>query len=248
MQVSNKDLSQDLSKALRYANFRHRMGWSIDPQFEDGGLTWYLLMDVVRALPHPHANDDDFLLEIDKVVRTSYQFNRNGPAEPRFRVQVAHGAEHIAALSAKRERPRSMRCTSAGRRQRPRWTQGVGRPEVDSARGGENHFLVRNASARPQATDTTDAAVPEEHAADLAEAAGIAESAAPEAGVAGTIDASPTEVGAADMEICVICFEQPKKFAIVPCGHRCLCKWCKPSDHRCPMCRGPVNLILRVFL
>ena len=209
-------------------------------------MTWHRLWDVVRALPHTHANDDDFLLEIDEVVRTSYQFNRNGPAEPRFRVQVAHGAEHIAALSAKRERPRSMRSTSSG--QRSWWTRGVGRPEVDSARGGENHFLVRNASARPQAADTTDAAVPEEHAADLAEAAGIAESAAPEAGVAGTIDASPTEAGAADMESCVICLQQPKKFLIVPCGHQCLCKRCKPLDHRCPMCRGPVDLILQVFL
>ena len=186
-------------------------------------MTWHRLWDVVRALPHTHANDDDFLLEIDEVVRTSYQFNRNGPAEPRFRVQVAHGAEHIAALSAKRERPRSMRSTSAGRQ-------------------------AADTAAAPQAADTTDAAVPEEHAADLAEAAGIAEPAAPEAGVAGTIDASPTEAGAADMESCVICLQQPKKFLIVPCGHQCLCKRCKPLDHRCPMCRGPVDLILQVFL
>ena len=77
------------------------------------------------------------------------------------------------------------------------------------------------------------------------EAADLAEAACP-------IDASPIEAGAADMEKCVICLVEPKKFIIVPCGHQCLCQDCSlkvlAADSMCPICRGPVAQIMRVFL
>eukprot|EP00931_Biecheleriopsis_adriatica_P033838 TRINITY_DN19623_c0_g1_i1.p1 TRINITY_DN19623_c0_g1~~TRINITY_DN19623_c0_g1_i1.p1 ORF type:complete len:439 (-),score=62.10 TRINITY_DN19623_c0_g1_i1:19-1281(-) len=40
---------------------------------------------------------------------------------------------------------------------------------------------------------------------------------------------------------CVICMEEAAEYAVVPCGHQCLCKNCKQtSPPHCPVCRGTV--------
>jgi len=50
---------------------------------------------------------------------------------------------------------------------------------------------------------------------------------------------------------CAICFDEPADFLVVPCGHQCGCEECltavKSHSGRCPICRGPVQSIQRVF-
>jgi len=63
---------------------------------------------------------------------------------------------------------------------------------------------------------------------------------------------------------CVICAENEKQCVVVPCGHFCLCIKCGNSQlkqrcsncsssncplitHRCPLCRGTITDIVRVF-
>ena len=63
--------------------------------------------------------------------------------------------------------------------------------------------------------------------------------------------------------LCVVCMESPKIYAIIPCGHRCLCSTCAknfkqqkpPAQKRksfttcalCPMCRGRADAIIQIF-
>ena len=63
--------------------------------------------------------------------------------------------------------------------------------------------------------------------------------------------------------LCVVCMEFPKAYAILPCGHRCLCSACaknfkqnKPLAQKrkrfttcalCPMCRGRADAIIQIF-
>jgi hypothetical protein len=50
---------------------------------------------------------------------------------------------------------------------------------------------------------------------------------------------------------CVVCFHGASEYAIVPCGHRCLCETCstkfKSDDAKCPVCRGAVMMSMRIF-
>jgi len=47
---------------------------------------------------------------------------------------------------------------------------------------------------------------------------------------------------------CVVCLEGESEYAIIPCGHLCLCssQECR-SISSCPLCRGPVNSINKIF-
>ena len=50
---------------------------------------------------------------------------------------------------------------------------------------------------------------------------------------------------------CVVCLSGEREHAIVPCGHRCLCRGCAMlygAGARCPLCRGPSVGVLRVYL
>ena len=40
---------------------------------------------------------------------------------------------------------------------------------------------------------------------------------------------------------CVVCLERERDVVLYPCKHCCLCKECKESVHRCPICRGQVR-------
>jgi hypothetical protein len=50
---------------------------------------------------------------------------------------------------------------------------------------------------------------------------------------------------------CVICFHGASEFACVPCGHRCLCQRCseqfKSASAKCPMCREPMLMVMKVY-
>eukprot|EP00756_Hemistasia_phaeocysticola_P034818 Hpha_TRINITY_DN16543_c0_g1::TRINITY_DN16543_c0_g1_i7::g.136090::m.136090 len=55
--------------------------------------------------------------------------------------------------------------------------------------------------------------------------------------------------GAAVAE-CVICMDDPAKFAVVPCGHQCVCKKavCQAAARQgCPICRGPCDQVIEIF-
>jgi hypothetical protein len=53
----------------------------------------------------------------------------------------------------------------------------------------------------------------------------------------------------ADDSLCVICLDKPRSFVLLPCGHLCTCAECtgKLVNSLCPICRGPVDAVHKVF-
>ena len=47
---------------------------------------------------------------------------------------------------------------------------------------------------------------------------------------------------------CAICLDDDAEYAVVPCGHRCLCANCSETVSQCPVCRTQMTAVLRVFL
>lgn len=47
---------------------------------------------------------------------------------------------------------------------------------------------------------------------------------------------------------CVICMAKPEEVAVDPCGHLSMCEQCGSLVKSCPVCRGPINKLLRVFV
>jgi hypothetical protein len=65
-------------------------------------------------------------------------------------------------------------------------------------------------------------------------------SVAPPAAPAPHLDAEET--------LCVVCMDAPKNHLVLPCKHLCVCEACARLLHnRCPVCRGPIELITQVF-
>ena len=49
---------------------------------------------------------------------------------------------------------------------------------------------------------------------------------------------------------CVVCMDNKKDHAVVPCGHRCICGECAADvqeSGKCPMCRKPLDFIMKVW-
>lgn len=48
---------------------------------------------------------------------------------------------------------------------------------------------------------------------------------------------------------CSICFTNPKIWAPVQCGHRCMCTEClgKLTEKKCPLCRVPFEKAIKIF-
>lgn len=47
---------------------------------------------------------------------------------------------------------------------------------------------------------------------------------------------------------CVICLDNISEFALIPCGHVCVCKNCKIFlKKKCPICNTNINNILEIF-
>lgn len=60
----------------------------------------------------------------------------------------------------------------------------------------------------------------------------------------------PEVVCPKDNDECVVCMDNPKSMVIVPCGHKCLCANCVAQVQQqrvCPVCRGTIEKIVRVF-
>eukprot|EP00927_Polykrikos_kofoidii_P040765 TRINITY_DN34791_c0_g1_i1.p1 TRINITY_DN34791_c0_g1~~TRINITY_DN34791_c0_g1_i1.p1 ORF type:complete len:433 (-),score=62.21 TRINITY_DN34791_c0_g1_i1:77-1339(-) len=47
---------------------------------------------------------------------------------------------------------------------------------------------------------------------------------------------------------CVICMAAPQEIAIDPCGHLSMCFTCASAVKACPVCRGPIEKSLRIFV
>ena len=53
-------------------------------------------------------------------------------------------------------------------------------------------------------------------------------------------------------KLCVVCDDAPADYALLMCGHRCLCVDCvkhfQPGGGReCPMCRQPIERTMRIY-
>eukprot|EP00928_Gymnodinium_smaydae_P045808 TRINITY_DN30490_c0_g1_i2.p1 TRINITY_DN30490_c0_g1~~TRINITY_DN30490_c0_g1_i2.p1 ORF type:complete len:300 (-),score=38.80 TRINITY_DN30490_c0_g1_i2:119-1018(-) len=48
--------------------------------------------------------------------------------------------------------------------------------------------------------------------------------------------------------MCVICMAAPQEIAIDPCGHLSMCNACAAVVQSCPVCRGPIEKSLRVYI
>ena len=58
------------------------------------------------------------------------------------------------------------------------------------------------------------------------------------------------DLRSSDADRCCICLTNPKTHAIQPCGHRCLCPTCVSTVEnrgKCPLCRGNVEAVLRIY-
>jgi hypothetical protein len=47
---------------------------------------------------------------------------------------------------------------------------------------------------------------------------------------------------------CAICLDCDAEYAVVPCGHRCLCFNCSNTVSQCPVCRAIMSAVLRVYI
>lgn len=58
-----------------------------------------------------------------------------------------------------------------------------------------------------------------------------------------------------NQSVCVICHENECSMAVIPCGHVCLCNQCSDlctnsenGQQSCPLCRGNMQSVLRIYL
>ena len=62
------------------------------------------------------------------------------------------------------------------------------------------------------------------------------------------IDCNDTSASSSPSLSCSVCLTRPKMFACVPCYHMCVCERCEPRIQACPICRGDILRMQRVFL
>ncbi len=48
--------------------------------------------------------------------------------------------------------------------------------------------------------------------------------------------------------MCVLCLEEEKRLACIPCGHRATCVPCGHSLRSCPICRTGINNLMRIYI
>jgi hypothetical protein len=52
-------------------------------------------------------------------------------------------------------------------------------------------------------------------------------------------------VATTDDEACVVCFDRRISTRVEPCGHKILCGRCAKKVKQCPMCRTPIEEVIR---
>ncbi|KAG7306953.1 hypothetical protein JYU34_007077 [Plutella xylostella] len=61
--------------------------------------------------------------------------------------------------------------------------------------------------------------------------------------------AQARESGLADVQLCVVCTENPKEIILLPCGHVCLCEDCADNiKEQCPICREKIEAKAPAFI
>ncbi len=61
----------------------------------------------------------------------------------------------------------------------------------------------------------------------------------------------PVKVPADDSSssnLCVLCLEEEKRLACIPCGHLATCVPCGHSLRSCPICRTAIDAFVRIYL
>jgi len=61
-------------------------------------------------------------------------------------------------------------------------------------------------------------------------------------------DQDASTITEATLNRCVICFENPKTHAFIPCGHRCVCDTCQQEIIQCPLCRLYVEKAVKIYV
>jgi len=62
-----------------------------------------------------------------------------------------------------------------------------------------------------------------------------------------TEDGEETKKELDDDRSCIICLENERCVALIPCGHLCLCRECSGTQKKCPVCRTPIQDLLRTY-
>jgi hypothetical protein len=53
---------------------------------------------------------------------------------------------------------------------------------------------------------------------------------------------------ASSSNLCVLCLEEEKRLACIPCGHLATCVPCGHSLRSCPICRTGIDAFVRIYL
>jgi hypothetical protein len=48
--------------------------------------------------------------------------------------------------------------------------------------------------------------------------------------------------------LCVLCLEEERKLACIPCGHLATCVPCGHSLRSCPICRSGIDAFVRIYV
>lgn len=48
--------------------------------------------------------------------------------------------------------------------------------------------------------------------------------------------------------LCVLCLEEQKRLACIPCGHLATCVPCGHSLRSCPICRRAIDAFVRIYI
>eukprot|EP01107_Rhizomastix_libera_P002955 TRINITY_DN1516_c0_g1_i3.p1 TRINITY_DN1516_c0_g1~~TRINITY_DN1516_c0_g1_i3.p1 ORF type:complete len:176 (+),score=45.10 TRINITY_DN1516_c0_g1_i3:110-637(+) len=50
-----------------------------------------------------------------------------------------------------------------------------------------------------------------------------------------------------ERELCVVCMDQEMNCVILRCGHMCVCETCGKALKTCPICRGDITEVVKVY-
>ena len=58
----------------------------------------------------------------------------------------------------------------------------------------------------------------------------------------------PSESTIGGETTCIVCMARPKSHLAAPCGHLCSCSFCADKMNKCPICRQPVAMWVKVHV